>query len=370
MHIAPFKIERYFARYEFSVPYLLCSSDCEAMSVADLLALEAGAEAGLRDLWLGYTESQGSPGLRAEIAALYTQIQPNQVLVHSGAEEAIFTVMNVVLRAGDHIIVHTPCYQSLTEVARALGVDVTLWMAHERDGWALDVDFVRQNIRLNTRLIVVNCPHNPTGYVMPADAQQDLISVARAHGITVFSDEVYRLMEYDILPLPAACDLYENAISLGVMSKSFGLPGLRIGWIATRNKAIYEAVARFKDYTTICNSAPGEYLAEVALHQREAILGRNQAIIRHNLELLRDFFARHGDRFRWQPPKAGPIAFPALLGDVQIDNFCERLAEQAGVLLLPGTVYDDTENHFRMGFGRRNMPEALERLEAFLQYQT
>lgn len=369
MQIAPFKIERYFARYEFSVDYLLCSSDCEAMTIADLLKLEPNAQEGFHQHWLGYTESSGSPSLRQEISRLYTTIEPEQVLVHAGAEEAIFLFMHGVLQAGDHVIVHWPCYQSLLEVAGSIGCEVTLWEARKVDGWAPDVAVLPELIHPNTKAIVVNAPHNPTGFLFSHKAYLALHEVANQHGVILFSDEVYRESEYDAADrLPAGCDVGETAVSLGVMSKSYGLPGLRIGWIATRNAEVYHKMAMLKDYTTICNSAPSEFLTELALRHRETILQRNLQIITSNLNLLDQFFARHADRFVWQRPQAGPIAFPRLI-DGDIEQFCEGLVQKANVLLLPGSVYNYPGNHFRIGFGRRNLPEAIGRVNQFLQYE-
>jgi len=365
--LAPFKLERYFARYEFSARYLLCSSDCESLPVGGLLDLEPGAEEGLKRLWLGYTESPGAPSLRQEIAHLYTDIRPEQVLVHTGAEEAIYLFMHAVLQAGDHLIVHWPCYQSLTEVARSIGCDVTPWVARPENGWALDLDELRAGVRPNTKAIILNTPHNPTGFLMPAADFRALNELARERGLALFSDEVYRELEYDPADrLPAVCDLNPDAVSLGVLSKSYGLAGLRIGWIATQNAPVYTRMAALKDYTTICNSAPSEYLSELALRHRDRLTGRNLAIIRDNLSLLDKFFTSHSDRFEWIRPKAGPIAFPKLLGE-DVEQFCHRLVTETGVLLLPGTLYDHPGNHFRLGYARRNMPEALERLEGFLQ---
>lgn len=366
MTLAPFKIERYFAEHEFSTRYLLSSSDCEAMTVAELLAFEDGSEEAFRDHWLGYTESQGAPELRRAIAGIYKCVTDRDVLVHAGAEEAIFAFMNVALAPGDHVVVHRPCYQSLKEVARGRGVEVTDWTANPNDGWSLDPDDLARAIRPNTKAVVLNCPHNPTGYLLPRERLDAVVEVARRHGLYLFSDEVYRELEHDPADrLPAACDLYERAVSLGVLSKTYGLPGLRIGWIATRDRDLYARIASYKDYLTICNSAPSEFLARIALTHRTAIAGRNRRLVLDNLEILDDFFLRHRNRFGWQRPKAGPIAFPALLGG-GAEAFCHRMVEQAQVLLLPSTVYDAGDGHFRIGFGRRNLPEALAQLERHL----
>ncbi|NQS92515.1 MAG: aminotransferase class I/II-fold pyridoxal phosphate-dependent enzyme, partial [Chloroflexi bacterium] len=352
MRIEPFKLERYFAKYEFNTEYLLCSSDCESLAVGDLLALEGDSGQAFQEHWLGYTESQGSPSLRQEISLGYKTIHPNQVLVHSGAEEAIFLFMNAALESGDHLIVHSPCYQSLFEVANSMGCQVSLWRGREENGWELDPDELKELIQPNTKAIVINTPHNPTGYLMPPKTYQETWQLANTRGILFFCDEVYRESEYDPADrLPTAGDLGGGGVSLGVMSKSYGLAGLRIGWIATQNADLYQKIARLKDYTTICNSAPSEYLAEVALRHRDKLLSRNLEIILKNMVLLDEFFSLYDDRFSWIKPKAGPIAFPKLIGE-NIDSFCDRLVKEAGVLLLPGSVYDFPGNHFRIGFGR------------------
>ena len=367
MQMPPFKLERYFAQYEFNVKYVLCASDCESFSIQDLLELEPDAADRLYQHWLGYTESMGSPSLRKEICRMYDDIQPEQVLVHTGAEEAIFLFMHAVLKANDHVIVHWPCYQSLAEIARSIGCRVSLWQAREEEGWALDLDELKHSIRSDTRAIIINSPHNPTGYLMPSKEFQEVSRIARENGIILFSDEVYRESEYRREDrLTAACDFGEHAVSLGVMSKTYGLPGLRIGWIATRNAKIYEKMASLKDYTTICNSAPSEFLAELALRHRVALAERNLSIIVSNLDMLDQFFARHPDRFAWQRPQAGSIGFPRLMGQ-EVKSFCEALVKSVGVLLLPGTLYEDDGNHFRIGFGRKNTVEAIERLEQFIR---
>jgi aspartate/methionine/tyrosine aminotransferase len=366
MKINPFALERYFAKYEFNVRYLLCSSDCESVAVRDLLALEPEAEQRLSDLWLGYTESSGTPSLRSAISRIYETVAPEGILVHSGAEEAIFNFMQANLQAGDHVIVHWPCYQSLYEVAAGIGCEVTIWEAREENLWRLDLDELKTLLRPDTRLVILNTPNNPTGTLMPGDDFAELNRLSQERGFWLFSDEVYRESEYDpAMRLPAACDINPLAVSLGVVSKTYGLPGLRIGWVATQNPQFLESMAAFKDYTTICNSAPSELLAEIALQHREELADRNLRILRHNLGLLDEFFTRRGDRFIWVRPGAGSIAFPRYLRG-GIDEFCHDLVTQKGVLLLPGTLFGDNGNHFRIGLGRRNFPEALENFEEFL----
>jgi len=369
MNLPPFKLERFFAKYEFNTEYLLCSSDCESMSIAELLSLDAdptGAAAKFPEVWLGYTESQGSPALRAEICKLYETLQPEDILVHTGAQEAIFLFMFAAFGEYDHVIVHSPAYQSLAEVARAAGCDVSPWRAREENRWSLDLDELRHLMRTTTRAIIINTPHNPTGYLMSPADYEALHQFAKANQLMLFSDEVYRESEYDLASrLTAACDLGDYAISLGMASKTYGLAGLRIGWIATKNKKIYEKMASLKDYTTICNAAPSEFLAEVALRNRQKLIARNLKIIQENLTVIEDLFTRRSSLFSWVRPQAGSMGFPRYLGG-NVETFCDELVKKAGVLLLPGSVYDDSRNHFRLGLGRKNLPQAVQRLEEFL----
>lgn len=367
MKLAPFRLERYFAVHEFSAPFLLCTSDCESMELGELLSMEPGATERFQSLWLGYTESTGDPALRQAVAALYETITADHVLVHAGAEEAIFNFMNVALSPGDHVVVHGPCYQSLAEVARSIGAGVSEWRGDPGHGWELDLDALRRLLTPRTRVVVVNFPHNPTGFLPEPAFIHELSDLSERHGFLIFSDEVYRGLELDPSDrLPAAADINDRAVSLGVMSKTFGLAGLRIGWVATRNSRIFNEMAAFKDYTTICNSAPSEFLATLALRNAGKIAERNRRIIQNNLDLLDRFFAGHADRFHWSRPRAGSVAFPMLLKG-RVDEFCTDLVEKAGVLLLPGSLYEQGMNAFRVGFGRKNVPEALRQFDAYLK---
>lgn len=366
MNLPPFKLERFFAKYEFNTEFLLSSSDCEAMPIADLLALEPGAAEKFQNVWLGYTESDGSPTLRAEICKLYEKIEPEDILVHTGAGEAIFLFMFAAFKEYDHVIVHSPGYQSLAEVARAAGCDVSPWKAREENNWALDLDELRHLMRTNTKAIIINTPHNPTGYLMARDDYEAVHKFAQEKNLLLFSDEVYRESEYDAgARLPAACDYGEHAVSLGVTSKTYGLAGLRLGWVATKNRKIYEKMASLKDYTTICNSAPSEFLAEVAMRNRHMLIERNLGIIQNNLAVIDAFFARHSSLFSWVRPQASSMGFPRYHGG-SVEKFCDEVIRKANIMLLPGTVYDDSNNHFRLGLGRKNLPQAVERLEQFL----
>lgn len=367
MHIDPFKLERYFARYEFSAPYLLSSSDCEPLDLNELLSLIHGETMKMWNvLNLGYTESQGHPELRSEIASLYQSVQPEQTMV-CVPEEGIFIAINNLLQEKDEVISTFPAYQSLYEVARSLGCRIKYWQPRYDHGWHFKVDDLETMMTPKTRVLIINFPHNPTGATITPKQQEKIVELAHAHDTIIFSDEMYRYLEYDAQTrLPSMADKSELAVTLCGMSKSFALAGLRIGWLTVKNPDWLQRFMEFKDYTTICNSAPSEILALMGLKARKKILRRNHDIIRTNLNQLDDFFSRYKSFFLWNRPEAGPVAFPRLNETIDANDFCRDLVEKKGVMLLPPQVYDFNGNHFRIGFARKNLPEALEKLEEYL----
>lgn len=373
--IAPFQLERYFAKYEFNTEYLLCSSDVEGLSLRDVLELADGEmRAAWDNLSLGYTESPGHPLLRQAIARLYERIGAGDIIVTTSGEEPIYISMRVLLKPGDHAIVVWPGYQSHYEIARSIGADITLLPVRpmgasgEAGGthWMIDLDELRSAVRHNTRLLVTSFPHNPTGALPTQPQWQEIARIVEEAGLHWLSDEVYRGMEYDpARKLPAAADISARALSIGAMSKTYALAGLRIGWAATRDARLREAIQSYKDYTTICNSAPSEILAVIALRQQDIVAARSVDIVKTNLALARPFFERHADLFAFALPAAGSIGFPRLLrGDV--DALADALVRSAGTLILPASAFGYPHPHFRMGFGRKNFPQALARLEAFI----
>ena len=368
----PFALERFFAQHEFSARHLLSTSDCQGLAMADLLA---GAEDDLRarwdDLHLGYTESQGLPDLREEIATLYEGVAAADVLV-AAPEEAIFLAMNALLEPGDHVVCAFPGYQSLYALARSIGCDVSLWQPSEAQGWRFDPAELKELLRPDTKLVVWNFPHNPTGALPTHEDHARIIEAVTAVGAWLFSDEMYRLLEAsDEMRLPAAVDMYERAVSLSGMSKAFGLAGLRIGWVATHNERLLERMKTLKDYTTICSSAPSELLALMGLRSRDAILAHNRQLVKRNREAAAAFFTRHAHSMTWVPPRAGTVCFPRLVdgdrrGAEGAEAFCARVLRDTGVLLLSSTVYGYGDSHFRLGLGRDDFVTGLEVLDAYL----
>ena len=367
MPIEPFQLERYFARYEFSARYLLSSSDCESLSMQELLSMADPEMLGLwEELRLGYTESWGHPLLREEIASIYQGIEMPGVL-EVVPEEGIYLTMRALLQPGAHVVCTFPGYQSLYEVAHSIGCQVSRWEPKEEQGWNFPLAELTKLIQDNTRLVVVNFPHNPTGFVPAKDEFLALVDLVREHGAYLLSDEMYHHLEVEPgTSLPAACELYERAISLFGLSKSFGLPGLRVGWLASKDAEILDQISRLKDYTTICGSAPGELLAIIALRNREHILDKQNNRVRRNVTVLDNFFSMHQEMFTWNPPLGGSICFPRMLGVEDTYKFSEQLVAETGIMMAPSRAFQYGDHHVRIGVGRENFPQVLELFGQYL----
>ena len=372
MQLPDFRLETHFARWEFSADHHLTASDAESMTLSELLALATDDQRNaFEKLWLGYTETWGSPAVRAAAAAIYDSIDSNQVLCFAGASEAIFAANNVVLDPDSHAVVVTPNYQSHETLPLAI-CDATGVPLDPDDAWSLDIDRVAAAIRPSTKLITINFPHNPTGAILSRERYDALIELCRHHGIYLLHDEIFNgLGPTGTEHLPFVADIYERGLSINVVSKAWGLPGLRIGWIASQDTELLSRMERLKHYLSICNSGPSEHLAVIALENRDRIIARNCGIIDENLPKWDAFFDAHPDRFSWERPDGSCMGFPRYLGGDGVEMFCRRLVEESGVLLLPSTIYrtelgDSIPDRFRLGYGRRGLDEGLTAITAHL----
>ncbi|MEN7341640.1 MAG: pyridoxal phosphate-dependent aminotransferase [Pseudomonadota bacterium] len=367
-----FELETYFSTCEFTARYHMTASDAESMTISELLSLADVPADALLDQHLGYTETWGAPALRAAIASTYEQLKPEDILCFAGAEEGVYTAMRVLLNKGDHAVVVVPNYQAAETVPLDV-CDVTGVLLDQQNHWRLDPDAVRAAIRPNTRLLSVCFPNNPTGAIPSADDWQAIVDICRAHDLYLFSDEVYRGLELDQSKrIEQAADSYEKGLSLNVMSKAYGLPGLRIGWIGCRDKAVLQKLERYKHYLSICNSAASEPLAIIALGVRDKLQTRIHTLMRSNLQQLDTFFERFSEYFDWQHPDGGCIAYPRFTGRGGVESFCQHLIEETGVLLLPASIYASElmtapADRFRIGFGRAGMAEGLAVFSDFMQ---
>lgn len=367
-----FRLETHFSKWEFKARYHMTASDAESMSLPDLLAMASPEDrAGFENMWLGYTETYGAPDLREAIAGTFMRQSADDILCFAGASEGIFAANTVLLEKDSHAIVVTPNYQSHETMPLAI-CEVTGVPLDPNDNWSLDIDRIAAAIRPNTRLVTINFPHNPTGAILPLERYRALIELCRTHGIYILHDEIFNgLGASDAEHLPYIADEYERGLSLGVMSKSYGLPGLRVGWIACQDREALSKMERLKHYLSICNSGPSERLTMIALNNREKILARNCAIVDENLPKWDAFFARHSDLFEWQRPDGACMGFPRYKGSDGVEAFCASLVEESGVLFLPSTIYSSElgptpTDRFRLGFGRRNLDEGIAALDAHL----
>ncbi|MBT4692755.1 MAG: aminotransferase class I/II-fold pyridoxal phosphate-dependent enzyme [Planctomycetaceae bacterium] len=364
MKIEPFLTEQFFTQYEFSAPHLLASSDCETMSIGDLLQLAGSTLDELGGITLGYTESQGDPQLRSQISGMYTDVDADDVVILTSPVEGIYLAMQTLLEPDDKVVALRPAYDALNNVARHLCGEVIPWnLVARANQWELDFDQLESIISPQTRMIVVNFPHNPTGFVPSTAEFERLITLARENNAWLFCDEIYRGLEFDT-PMPSAADRYEKSIVLGGLSKTYGLPGLRAGWLVIRNPALRDELINWKHYTTICPAAPTEFLARKALSVRKQLAERSKTIIQGNLKLCDDFFARFPDHFTWRSPRAGSVAFVELnLAKIGFDSattYCHHLAQNHGIVLLPGKCLGFDDSFVRFGLGRVSFGTALD----------
>ena len=373
VQLPDFRLEVYLGEWEFKARHHLTASDAETLTIGELLGLAGDEERAAFDaLGLGYAPTWGSEELRTAIAATYETVDPaRDVLAFAGAEEAMYWALQELVGPGDHAIVTVPNYQSMETLTLRTGAEVSGWELRPENGWAPDLTELEARLRPNTRLVAVNFPNNPTGAVPTIEAFTALAELCDREGIVLFSDEVYRGLELDpARTLPQACDLSSRALSLNVMSKAYGMPGLRIGWLASHDRALLEQLERRKHYTSICNAGPSEFLAALALRHGDAVRARIRAIIERNLPVFDAFFARWGERFEWEHPQGGCVCFPRYLGG-DAGRFCRELVEATGVVLLPGDIYASelgsvSSDRFRIGVGRRDPEPALAALDSFL----
>lgn len=363
MKINPFLTEQFFSEYEFTSPHMLASSDCETLSIQAVLEMAGATLADLADVTLGYTESQGNPELRALIATMYSEVRSEDVVVLTSPVEGIYLAMQTLLEPGDEVVALRPAYDALTNVARHVCHRVVPWdFIPTEKSWALDFDHLEALITDQTKMIVVNFPHNPTGFLPTENQFAKLVSIAERHGVWLFCDEIYRGLEFG-QAIPSAADVYEKSITLSGLSKTYGLPGLRAGWVVIRDSKMRDELINWKHYTTICPAAPTEFLAIHAIKIRNQLADRSKSIIQGNLKLCDEFFSHHHDLFTWRPPIAGSVGFAELnldeFGFGSATEYCHYLAKQRGVVLLPGECLGYADRFVRLGLGRKSFESAL-----------
>ena len=358
MKIEPFLLERWMTRHETHVKYDIAESGILPLSTNDLLAFEPEGERaatleGLLQLPLGYSEARGTIALRTALASTYQSVSPDQILVTTGAIEANFLLFNVLLDAGDHVIAPFPAYQQLYTVPRSIGCDVSLWKVGPETGYRYDLDALEEMVTPKTRLIIVNTPHNPTGAMLsPADAAR-VYALAESVGAWVIGDEAYRWLSVpggDAFA-PPVVDMGARGISVGTLSKPYGLPGLRIGWIAGPAELV-EQCWGMRDYISLSPGKLNDALACLGLKHHEQIIARNREIIVANLAAATKWIDARRDVLSWTPPKGGLLALLKYNLPVDSLTLADTLANDYSVMLAPGSAFG-YEHHLRLGIGQR-----------------
>lgn len=369
MIISKFLLEEYFAQYEFTAKYMFSCSDCDGYSMQYVLNQADESEKKMWDgLKLGYTETPGSPFLREAIKKYYSNGSVEDIVVASPGELSYMT-MNILMEGvgNPHAVVVSPAYQSLYQILESLGCELSYWEAEEREGeWIFDISKLRSLVRPETRLIVINFPHNPTGATLSREGLEEIVEIARSCGAYIYSDEMYRdlIIDEKITSVPPIYELYEKGISLWGMAKSFGLAGARIGWIASRDRWLIEQLLVFKPYLSMCNSATSEILSAIVLNHPEAFLNPNIVKIKKNVSLFKE--AVESGKLPWVekfiPPKGGSVAFVKISAEGSAREWSTKLVHQRSILTVPGEMFESPGKYIRVGFGRENFPEVLEML--------
>lgn len=370
MRIPTFETEHFFARHEFSTPYQLCNSDCESVSIGELLTIAGDSLDTFGRQKLTYTESQGNPELRQAIASMHNNVNKDDVIVLGTPVEGIYLAARTLLDPGDEVIVLSPAYDALTRMFEHVQGEtkVRRWLFRaSAKQWELDLDELRHQITPNTRLLVVNFPHNPTGFLPSPTFLQQLAALVREHHLLVFSDEMYfGLLQPGVSPVLSMADLTRRAVALSGLSKTYGLPGLRCGWLIARDQSLRENIMNWKYYTSICPPAPTEYLAIAALRAEETLRQRNIARIGANLDLAEAFFTRWPGLFNWHRPVAGSTALIGFKVN-SVSALSETLAREEGILIQSAQMLEGTDQQMRIGLGRQGFSKALEKFEHWLQ---
>jgi aspartate/methionine/tyrosine aminotransferase len=366
----PSALAAFQARWQ-AAPHDLGASHSQTLPLAALWALATPEE---QARWatqpLDYAAPAGATELRERIAGRYRGLRPRNIVCCAGAQEGVACVMRTLLGQNDHAVVVLPLYQPLEQVVteRAQGTGVPL----EPD-LTLDPDRVAAAIRPNTRLILTNFPNSPTGAALDTARQDTLIALCRARGIWLVNDEVYRQTTYDPTRQAApVAEAYERGISINALSKGFGLPGLRVGWVASQDAALLRRIVAAKALLSSCLSVPAELLAEVALREETRLVGRARETGLANRRHLDALLDRHAGLFAPDPPRNLAFAFPRFRGTEGVLLFARRLAAEAGVLLLPSGLWRSRlgavpEDGLRIALGQQAAPLGLRALSAFLQ---
>ncbi len=344
-----------------SNPHPFTLGELEALLQEEILSISP-------DTSLGYGSDTGYPPLRqALVEYLYPSLKADNLLTCAGAQEGIYVAMHALLKAGDNVVAFTPIFEPLIATAQQIGCNIEWLPLDSKNEWQIDFHKLSEVLAADTKMLIINYPHNPTGALLGKEEFQTILSLCEQHNIWLFSDEVFRGLEHnkaDRLPTVAEC--YHKGISLGVLSKAFGLPAIRVGWLASQNEAFLKRCKTIKSYLSICNDQLGEMAAIAVIKQAETIFKFHQQRLVSNLRLLESLKQNHEIDF--QTPKAGCTVFTSLNAhNIQSEKFAEILVKQAGLMVLPNNAFCTTHNAIRLGFGMKDFKEYLKGFKAVLK---
>lgn len=374
MKINPFGVEEWLNVWEKKAIYDIAQSTISSMSMKELLNLDGqkGEEFYnmLNDQKMNYGWIEGSPEFKQEVSKLYKNVDSNNILQTNGATGANFLALYALIEPGDHVIAEYPSYQQLYDIPKSLGAKVDFWHIHEEDNWYPSIDELKQLIQPNTKLICLNNANNPTGTILDRKFLLQVVALAKSVGAYILVDEVYLPLD-DPDQFVSIVDIYERGITTNSLSKTYSVPGIRVGWIAS-NAELADLFRKYRDYTMICSGVFNDLLAVYVLRHRQQIIKRNKEIVLHNLDIYKEWL-NNEPRASVILPQAVSTSFPKLDIPEDIEEFCIKLLKEKGVLLVPGTRFD-MPGHVRLGYctDEKNLRTGLAKLSEFMleQYGT
>ena len=362
MDMSKFLVDAYFVEHEHAARYMMGSSDPESLRLCDAIK-DFGKYGGES---LGYPLDGYRP-LLEKLTRLYKTVTPEQIAVMNGGEETIYVTMRALLNKGDEVVVHTPCFQSLSVIAEEIGCEMKYYRPSFENGWEFDFPLLESLVSDKTKMVVLNYPHNPTGACLTSADMEKIVRLCKAHDAYLVSDEMYRFLSLDpAYSTESFADLYDNAVALGGFSKTFAAPGLRLGWVATKNPALMKKLLAYRHFTSTCTNLVSQLVAAELLDRAEAIIQRNNSIVQRNYQLFQDFAGKHRQLFAYAPPKGATMVYVKLLNGQTSMDFCMEILEHTGVLMVPSSVLEASDEYIRLGMGRESFPESVRLVDDYL----
>lgn len=362
MDMSKFLVDAYFVEHEKSAKYMMGSSDPESLHLKDAI----------QDFSKYENESltyplDGYRPLCEKLAKLYQTLTAEQIAVMNGGEETIYVTMRALLKKGDEVVVHIPCFQSLSVIAEEIGCHVKYYRPSFENGWEFDFPLLASMVSDKTKMLILNYPHNPTGACLRSTDMEQIVGLCKAHDVCLVSDEMYRFLSLDpTYSTNSFADLYENAVALGGFSKTFAAPALRLGWVATKNRDLMKKLLAYRHFTSTCVNLVSQLVASELLEHKEAIIQRNNDIVRRNYQLFQKFMEQHRKLFSYIAPKGATMSYIKLLNGQTSMDFCMEILEHTGVLMVPSSVLEESDDFIRVGLGRESFPECIPLISDYL----